>query len=54
MLLRSNEELQTWTQNENDHIDCVTNESNTEQLENVFEIDIQVSKWNNSVDYMPK
>ncbi|XP_018652360.1 putative lipin [Schistosoma mansoni] len=40
-LLRSNEELQTWTQNENDHIDCVTNESNTEQLENVFEIDIQ-------------
>ncbi|CAH8569952.1 unnamed protein product [Schistosoma intercalatum] len=42
VLLRSNEELQTWTQNENDHIDCVTNESNTEQLENVFEIDIQV------------
>uniref|UniRef100_A0A095BXF5 Phosphatidate phosphatase LPIN1 n=1 Tax=Schistosoma haematobium TaxID=6185 RepID=A0A095BXF5_SCHHA len=42
VLLRSNEELQTWTQNDNDHIDCVTNESNTEQLENVFEIDIQV------------
>ncbi|KAH8872549.1 Phosphatidate phosphatase LPIN2 [Schistosoma japonicum] len=42
VLIRSNEELQTWTQTENDHPNRrSTNESTTEPLDSVFEIDIQ-------------
>ncbi|CAH8565037.1 unnamed protein product [Heterobilharzia americana] len=39
--LTSNEELQTWENHTNDHIDSGTSESNAEQLENIFDLDIQ-------------